>query len=108
MVKNFFKRGKEEEVATNVVADGSITSAPHPDPNVTADEKGAAEVQPEGLAPTRTTATEDIVYPSGLKLALLMTSVFVSMFLVALVRFNFPIRPVQKPLCRTDLRPRID
>jgi hypothetical protein len=28
----------------------------------------------------------DIVYPSGLKLALLMISVFVSMFLVSLVR----------------------
>lgn len=85
MVKNFFKRGKKEEAATNVVADGSITSAPHPDPNATKGENGA-EAQPEGLAPTRTTATEDIVYPSGLKLALLMTSVFVSMFLVALDR----------------------
>jgi len=28
----------------------------------------------------------DIIYPSGLKLALIMTSIFVSMFLVSLVR----------------------
>lgn len=28
----------------------------------------------------------DFVYPSGLRLALLMTSIFISMFLVALVR----------------------
>lgn len=32
------------------------------------------------------TRTEDIVYPTGLKLAALMISTFVSMFLVALVR----------------------
>lgn len=30
--------------------------------------------------------TTDIIYPSGLKLALLMTSIFISMFLVSLVR----------------------
>lgn len=37
----------------------------------------------------------DIVYPSGLKLALLMTSIFVTMFLVSLVIYStassFPI-----------------
>lgn len=32
-----------------------------------------------------TTATQDIEYPSGLKLVLLMSSIFISMFLVALV-----------------------
>ncbi len=37
------------------------------------------------LAPVATTATEDIVYPSGLKLAFLLSSVFVSIFLVSLV-----------------------
>ena len=89
MAKMFFKRGKKEDQAPNVVADGSITSAPHPDPNATADEEGADPKTEEGLAPVRTTATEDIVYPSGLKLVLLMTSVFMSMFLVALVRFLF-------------------
>jgi hypothetical protein len=51
----------------------------------------------DGEAPTCTAAEEskakdlkriptDIIYPSGLKLALLMISIFVSMFLVSLVR----------------------
>lgn len=31
---------------------------------------------------------DDIIYPSGLKLALLMMSIFVSMFLVSLVRLK--------------------
>ncbi|KIH87846.1 MFS aflatoxin efflux pump [Sporothrix brasiliensis 5110] len=38
------------------------------------------------LAQVNTSATEDVEYPSGLKLALLLTSVFISMFLVALDR----------------------
>lgn len=38
------------------------------------------------LAQVNTTATEDIEYPSGLKLGLLLASVFISMFLVALDR----------------------
>ncbi|KAB5575545.1 putative MFS aflatoxin efflux pump [Coniochaeta sp. 2T2.1] len=38
------------------------------------------------LAQINTTATEDIVYPSGFKLAFLLGSIFVSMFLVALDR----------------------
>ena len=37
------------------------------------------------LAPTKTTASQDVVYPSGLRLAFLLISVFASMFLVALV-----------------------
>lgn len=45
------------------------------------------EEQPEeDLAQVRTTATEDIVYPSGFKLAFLLASIFVSMFLVSLDR----------------------
>lgn len=43
---------------------------------------GEADGNAMGLARTR---TEDIVYPSGLKLTLLMMSTFMSMFLVALV-----------------------
>ncbi len=51
-----------------------------------ADEANDASADvPEGLQPTRTTATEDIVYPHGLTLVLLMSSVFISMFLVSLV-----------------------
>ena len=37
---------------------------------------------PPGMQPAT-----DFVYPSGFRLALLMTSIFVGMFLVALVRF---------------------
>jgi len=44
------------------------------------------DAKDEGLAPVATTATEDIVYPEGVKLALLLGSIFISMFLVALVR----------------------
>ncbi|OIW30323.1 putative MFS multidrug transporter [Coniochaeta ligniaria NRRL 30616] len=44
------------------------------------------EEQPENLAQVRTTATEDIVYPSGFKLGFLLASIFVSMFLVSLDR----------------------
>ncbi len=50
-----------------------------------AEHQTAAAGQTDDLTPTRTTATEDIVYPTGLKLALLLLSVFISMFLVALV-----------------------
>jgi hypothetical protein len=37
-------------------------------------------------AADKSKAKEDVVYPSGLKLALLITSIFVGMFLVSLVR----------------------
>lgn len=37
------------------------------------------------LAPVQKIDTQDVVYPSGLRLAFLLISVFVSMFLVALV-----------------------
>lgn len=38
------------------------------------------------MAPMGPSAPDDFVYPTGLRFALLMTSVFVGMFLVALVR----------------------
>jgi hypothetical protein len=41
----------------------------------------------------------DIVYPSGLKLVLLMTSIFVSMFLVSLVRLCYHPVPVAAEAC---------
>ncbi|OAA58988.1 Major facilitator superfamily domain, general substrate transporter [Niveomyces insectorum RCEF 264] len=52
------------------------------DANANADHDGTGA----DLAPVNTTATEDIVYPSGVKLALLLSSVFLSMFLIALDR----------------------
>lgn len=49
-------------------------------------EDADASAPGEDLAQVQTTATTDIVYPTGLKLAFLLTSVFVSMFLVSLDR----------------------
>ncbi|ROV90262.1 hypothetical protein VPNG_09907 [Cytospora leucostoma] len=65
--------------------DASLSSTPQPDLGSTL-ATGAgneAEKNPIGLARTR---TEDIVYPSGLKLVLLVVSLFVTIFLVALDR----------------------
>ncbi len=53
----------------------------------------------EDLAQVNTTATEDIVYPTGLKLALLLVSVFISMFLVALVCPTSTYPPTRLPTC---------
>lgn len=59
---------------------------------------GTAVSQPESVAQNtnekdtpylmhaQTTTTADIAYPSGLKLGLIMTSAFISMFLVSMVR----------------------
>jgi hypothetical protein len=40
------------------------------------------------MAPPAPMDRADIIYPSGLKLALLMMSIFVGMFLVSLVRLR--------------------
>lgn len=50
------------------------------------DEKHGQNDNGADLAQVNTAATEDIEYPSGLKLGLLLASVFISMFLVALDR----------------------
>jgi hypothetical protein len=55
-------------------------SSTNSQPNTVA-EVGADASKPKDIAGNPT----DIVYPSGLKLALLLTSIFVSMFLVSLV-----------------------
>lgn len=77
-----FERSEKPDQAANPPLDGTITSAPHPDSNPTTDAEAEPEKNAIGLSRTR---TEDIVYPAGLKLILLMVSVFISMFLVALV-----------------------
>lgn len=79
----FFKRAKKSDQVANPPLDGS--NAPIPQAAANPEDDGAGEKNENAMALART-RTEDIVYPSGLKLALLMTSVFVSMFLVALVR----------------------
>ncbi|KAJ4414848.1 hypothetical protein N0V82_007696 [Gnomoniopsis sp. IMI 355080] len=78
----FFKRAKKTDQVANPPLDGSNATAPQAAANLEADGAGE-EKNAMSLARTR---TEDIVYPTGIKLALLMTSVFVSMFLVALDR----------------------
>lgn len=78
-----FKQAKKPKEAAHPPQDGFITSVPPPASNSKTDAEVGTEKNPIGLTRTR---TEDIVYPSGLKLVLLMSSVFLSMFLVALVR----------------------
>lgn len=70
---------------------GAATNSPTtPMPAVDPVGQGAEDVgldhaeQSNGIELART-KTEDIVYPTGFKLAALMASTFVSMFLVALV-----------------------
>lgn len=78
----------EQEITTTTGAAAAHDGTP---------EKGLEGDADAGLgAPldqTDTTATKDIVYPSGLRLFLLMASIFVSMFLVALVS------PLPRPHC---------
>lgn len=78
----FLNRAKKSDQVANPPLDGS--NAPIPQAAANPEDDGAGEKNENAMALART-RTEDIVYPSGLKLALLMTSVFVSMFLVALV-----------------------
>lgn len=49
-------------------------------------KKKEKQRQDDEMAPPAPMNHADIIYPSGLKLALLMTSIFVGMFLVSLVR----------------------
>lgn len=82
-----FRKSKPSEAPDKAAAAPAPAPAPEPVPlPVPVPIAGDAKAK-EGydLAPVRTTDTEDIVYPSGLRLGLLLTSVFVSMFLVALV-----------------------
>lgn len=67
----FFKRGKKPGKDVDL---GNDASKPSADPRI--NEDGDAEKSNEiSLARTK---TEDIVYPTGLRLALLMISVFIS------------------------------
>lgn len=84
----FFKRAVKAEQVAHPPLDGSNAPIPQPaaNPDGEKEEKGQ-----NAMALTRT-RTEDIVYPTGIKLALLMTSTFVSMFLVALVSGSVSFR----------------
>ncbi|CAK7239686.1 MAG: hypothetical protein STHCBS139747_001121 [Sporothrix thermara] len=85
----FRKAKKPAEVAADgPVNDSTPGTATEVDVYSASDEKrGAHDVEHDTTqAQVNTAATEDIEYPSGLKLALLLSSVFMSMFLVALDR----------------------
>lgn len=71
MFKKKEKQQSQKEVVPPAPMDGEA-------PTCTATDESKAK----DLTPSDT----DIVYPSGVKLALLLMSIFVSMFLVALVR----------------------
>ena len=70
---------QEDEIAQPVPMDGEAPTCTDP-----ASEEGTAA--DESKAKELKHIHTDIIYPSGLKLALLMMSVFVSLFLVSLVR----------------------
>lgn len=91
----FFRKKdkKEDPAAAGTDSESTGAAAPAAPPTFPIAENGAAKA-PEvddgeppkaDLAQVSTTATQDIVYPEGFKLALLLLSVFVSMFLVSLV-----------------------
>lgn len=84
---SFFKRAKKPAVAANPPLDGSQETAPFPDAQPTPSNGDRNNIE---LARTR---TQDIVYPHGLKLALIMISTFMSMFLVALVCYHLVQTP---------------
>lgn len=66
----FFKRGKKPGQDVDLSNDDPVPPA-----KPTADEEGEEAKNEISLARTK---TEDIVYPTGLRLGLLMTSVFIS------------------------------
>ncbi len=74
------KQPQQDEIPPTVESKVSTSSDPTVEKDVAANELEAQNPKP---------ITTDIVYPSGLKLVLLMISIFVGMFLVALVRSLF-------------------
>lgn len=85
----FFKRAKKPDEAAKSPQDGQTSlSAPQPasDPvGEGAEEVAVDKEEQKNRIELARTRTEDIVYPTGFKLAALMASAFISMFLVALV-----------------------
>ena len=101
----FFRRKNQPDPAAAGSESGSSMNAHQ----AVGDDKAAKSGQDDGgdeaLEPVATAgSTENIDYPTGMTLFLLMTSVFVSMFLVALVR----LRPPAPVAPRANLVPRTD
>jgi hypothetical protein len=71
------------------VVESARTAASPIEDGVTASPEAVREgTTVERLAPSRPVDSENIEYPSGLRLALVMISLMTSMFLVALVRHS--------------------
>jgi hypothetical protein len=81
----FKKKGKMSQEDENVPS----THTPMDDKTATCTGPASEEDMPTDKSKAKAKELNihaDIVYPSGLKLALLMMSIFVSMFLISLVR----------------------
>lgn len=72
----FFQKSSSQKVPIPSLDESEPTTKPEPVP-ITSDADGHA-------------AQEELVYPSGLKLGLLLASIFISVFLVALVSISIP------------------
>lgn len=75
-----FKRGKKPSEDADLSNNGSA-----PSQNPAINDHGDAEKNEISLARTK---TEDIVYPTGIKLGLLMTSVFISSTYLSVGRWS--------------------
>lgn len=76
--------------ADNKATEGAVTPEPDQVPELVPVEASDPDAKKNVLHQSTTgasTATENMVYPTGARLALVMLSIFVSMFLVALVRY---------------------
>ncbi|KAM7206520.1 putative MFS aflatoxin efflux pump [Naviculisporaceae sp. PSN 640] len=80
------KASTGEEITGQADTTPPTTTTAHDNVNEKELEGQTDEGTGTALGHTDTTATKDIVYPSGLRLFLLMASIFISMFLVALDR----------------------
>lgn len=85
-----FRSKQKASPAETGIANADINAAPASSSPVTQDavntEKTGEEETPHTLKRSATTATEDIVYPSGPRLWILIASIFIAMFLVSLDR----------------------
>lgn len=84
-MSRFFKRKERNPDLSSAAANTDIQPAPSSNP-VTHDAVLSEKDEELDLSTVRTTATEDLTYPSGFKLAFLLSSIFISMFLVSLDR----------------------
>ena len=74
--------------------DSSVTSAPIPGSNTTTLTDAEPAETEKNATDVAGTGEEDVmVYPRGIKLALIMGSSYLSMFLVALVRTSSSLSP---------------